>query len=42
MFNVNINIEFRDMYPAVRNDRKLLRNLIKFLPEERLLSRSGA
>lgn len=37
MFNVNINIEFRDMYPAVRNDRKLLRSLIKFLPEERLV-----
>ena len=37
MFNVNINLEFRDMYPAVRNDRKLLRSIIKFLPEEKVV-----
>ncbi|SCJ98864.1 N-acetyldiaminopimelate deacetylase [uncultured Clostridium sp.] len=37
MFNVNINIEFRDMYPAVRNDRKLLKSIIKFLPEEKIV-----
>lgn len=37
MFNVNINLEFRDMYPAVRNDKKLLRSIIKFLPEEKIV-----
>lgn len=37
MFNVNINLEFRDMYPAVRNDRKLLRRIIKFFPEEKIV-----
>lgn len=37
MFNVNINLEFRDMYPAVRNDRRLLRKIIKFLPEEKIV-----
>lgn len=37
IFNVNINFEFRDMYPVVKNDRRLLKSLIKFLPEDKLI-----
>lgn len=37
MFNVNINTEFRDMYPAVVNDRKLLKEIMKFLPEDKVI-----
>lgn len=37
MFNVSIAIEFRDMYPAVVNNKKLLKEIIKFLPENRVV-----
>lgn len=37
MFDVSIKTEFRDMYPAVVNDKKLLKEVREFLPKESMV-----